>query len=268
MALPILKLNLVPSPTPWRRHHELIGWLSLVAGLAIAASVTTLIWQDYRKASQAGAQAVALTQKARDAARKEAAIISELAAVDVAKELPRWRLAERILTERSQPWSRIVSELERSLVQDVRLKSLHRVRAESGPRAISLRLKGEAKNREAEAAFIESLKKNAFFVTPELEREAERQGGGVDFELTLPLAADPPAYVPLPKFGPDRKTVDAAKLAATPLKPAAARASTPPPPPHPPAPTAQPARPARPEGERTVPRDRIRMAPAREEVRR
>ena len=46
-----------------------------------------------------------------------------LRSVDVAKELPRWRLAERIYTERSLPWSRLTAELERSLVQDVRIKS-------------------------------------------------------------------------------------------------------------------------------------------------
>jgi hypothetical protein len=101
------------------------------------------------------------------------------------------------------------------------------------------KIKGEARSREAEAAFVESIQKNPFFSQVVLERESERQGGGVEFEYTLPLAAAPPPYEPLPKFGPARNPAAAAKPqpvqapAAKPVQPVAAakpQPSTPAPP--------------------------------------
>jgi hypothetical protein len=118
----------------------------------------------------------------------------------VAKELPRWRLAERILTERSLPWSRLTAELERSLVVDVRLKALQRTRGSD--QKVQIKVKGEAITREAETAFVEQLQKNPFFGQVILEREAARQGGGIDFDFTLEALQVPPPYQPLPAYGP------------------------------------------------------------------
>lgn len=219
MALPILKLNLVPAPTFWRRHHETLGWVALAVGLCAVAATTTVITRAYLQARKEGAQAVALTSRARSTAREEQAIQERLAAFDVTKELPRWKLAERVLQERSHPWSRITAELERSLVQDVRFKSMQRTRGEGGRGGTQVKIKGEAKSRPAEEKLIESLRANTFFQPAILEREAERQGGGIEFEITLPLAEDPPAWTNLPLYGPDRKAPEpppAPKAAAKP----------------------------------------------------
>jgi hypothetical protein len=218
MAIPALKLNLVPSPTTWRRYHELIGWCLLASGFVCISAVTFLTFRAYLRANTAGRQAVALTNKAQEAARQETRILDELKSIDVAKEQPRWRLAERVLIERSVPWSRITAEMERSLVQDVRLKSIQRIRS-SGGQGVQIKLKCEARTRDAEEEFIRALLENHFFLPAEFEREAERQGGGIEFELTLPVNPTPLAYVSLPKYGRTKKvSPDPAKAPKT-IKP-------------------------------------------------
>jgi hypothetical protein len=200
MAVPVLKLNLAPPSTFWRSHHGPLGWSALVlGGLVLAGSVGFTV-QAYRSAAQAAKRAGILTAQTRTTAETQAKILADLRSIDVAKELPRWRLAERIFTERSLPWSRLTSELERSLVQDVRIKSLQRNRGTD--MKVQLKLKGEARTRAAEAAFVESLQKNHFFEQVLLEREGERQGGGVEFDYTLAVSPTPPPYLPLPKYGP------------------------------------------------------------------
>lgn len=202
MAVPVLKLNLAPPPTLWRQHHQLLGWTCLAVGalaLIAAAAVSLLA---YRDAVRAGKDVVLSTADAQKVIRQQLIIQDRLRSVDVEKELPIWRLAERILGERSLPWSRVTAELERSLVQDVRLKSIQRTR--NAAQSVELKIRGEAKSRAAEEAFVAELQKNAFFAQVILEREADRQGGGVEFEYTLPVSATPPPFAPLPKYGPAR----------------------------------------------------------------
>ncbi len=216
MAVPVLKVNLAPPSNFWRTHHALLGWSALALGGLVLAGSLTFTWIAYRAAAQHGKLAGNLTAKTRAAADSQARILSELRNVDVARELPRWRLAERIYTERSLPWSRLTAELERSLVQDVRLRSVQRNRGSD--QKVQLKIKGEARSREAEADFVESLLKNPFFEQVTLEREGERQGGGVDFDYTLAASSNPPPYRPLPKHGPPpRKT--APGMPAAPGKP-------------------------------------------------
>jgi hypothetical protein len=222
MAIPVLKLNLVPAPSAWRSYHDLIGWSLLGGGLLSAALVATFTVRSYLQANRIGRQAVVFSRQAHEAATRESRIQDELRNIDVPKEQPRWRLAERILSERSLPWSRITAELERSLVQDIRLRSIQRVRA-AGNLGVQIKLKGEARTREAEEALIDSFRQNAFFLTPVFEREAERTGGGVEFDLTLPVSPVPLPYEPLPKFGPGKKVA-----AAPPSAPPSAAPSTPP----------------------------------------
>jgi hypothetical protein len=122
MAVPILKLNLAPPPTLWRQHHRVLGWTCLIAGSLALLAAVTLSFLAYQEAIRAGKNVVLSTEEAKDVIRKQLTIQERLRSVDVEKELPVWRLAERILSERSLPWSRLTAEMERSLVQDVRLK--------------------------------------------------------------------------------------------------------------------------------------------------
>ena len=122
--------------------------------------------------------------------------MEQLRSIDVTKELPHWKLAERIFTERTLPWSRLTAELERSLVQDVRLKAIQKVRGSD--QRVALKLKGEARSRDAEEKFIASLQKDDLFQQVILEREAERTGGGVEFEIFLPVVSVPSPYQPFP----------------------------------------------------------------------
>jgi len=219
MAVAVLKLDLAPPSNLWRSNHVMLGWAALALGGLILAGSIGLTWAAYRSAAIAGRLAGSLSGKTRATAEAQSQVLAQLRQVDVAKELPRWRLAERIYTERSLPWSRLTSELERSLVKDVRIKSIQRNR--STDMKVQLKLKGEARSREAEADFVESLQKNAFFEQVILEREGERQGGGVDFDYTLAVASIPPPYQPLPKVtaAPSRAPTAlpraAAALAAT-----------------------------------------------------
>jgi hypothetical protein len=202
MAVPILKLNLVPPPTLWRQHHRILGWACLIAGSMALVAVVAISLLAYREAIQAGKDVVLSTEEAKDVIRKQLAIQDRLRSVDVEKELPVWRLAERILSERGLPWSRLTAELERSMVQDVRLKSIQRTR--NAAQSVDLKIRGEARSRTAEEAFVTELQKNPFFTQVILERESDRQGGGVEFEYTLSVAPLPPPFASLPKYGPVR----------------------------------------------------------------
>lgn len=243
MAVPVLKVNLAPAPTFWRQRHELIGWVALLTGttaLILAGSVSFLA---YREAQQAGRDAVLSTEGAQAARQEQAAIQNRLRAIDVDRELPLWRVAERILRERSHPWSRLTAELERSLVQDVRLRSIQRGR--SSKEAVELKIQGEARSRAAEEAFVQALQNNPFFAQVVLEREADRQGGGIDFAYTLLISEDPPPYVPLPKYGPPRPVQPAIltpqPAPSRPAPPAPPRNATPAVPPRNATPAARPA---------------------------
>jgi hypothetical protein len=228
MAVAVLKLDLAPPSNLWRSNHVMLGWAALALGGLILAGSIGFTWKAYHSAAIAGKLAGSLSGKTRATAEAQSQILSQLRQVDVAKELPRWRLAERIYTERSLPWSRLTSELERSLVKDVRIKSIQRNR--STDMKVQLKLKGEARSREAEAGFVESLQKNPFFEQVILEREGERQGGGVDFDYTLAVASIPPPYQPLPKIAaatrqpaaPSKARAAAAPGAAVPARPAMA----------------------------------------------
>lgn len=227
MAIPVLKLNLVPPPSFWRRNHGPLGWALLAAGTIALASTLGLTVRAYRQARSAALQAGTLTQQTQNTQRRERDLQNRLSQIDVEKELPRWKLAEKILAERSLPWSRLTAELERCLVQDVRLKSVLRVR--DSRQQVTVRLKAEAKTREAEVGFVEALQKNACFSQVVLEREGERQGGGIEFEISLPVATNPPAYLPLPRpaqaAGPKLPTAKPA--ISTPSKPPVASTPTP-----------------------------------------
>ncbi|BDU76673.1 PilN domain-containing protein [Mesoterricola sediminis] len=216
MGVPTLKLDLAPPSTPWRLHHGVIGWGALAGGALLLAVSLTMTFRAHRLASKAGQLAGARTAQTRQAEEAQQRVLEELRAVDVAKELPRWRLAERIFTERSLPWSRLTAELERSMVPDVRYKSLQRTRG--ADMKVQVKIKGEARSRDAEADLMASLQKNPCFDQIILEREGERNGGGVDFEFTLAAAPVPPPYAPLPKYGPQRKADKPVPAAARPAQ--------------------------------------------------
>lgn len=198
MEIPALKLNLVPPPTFWRHRHELIGWAAVGLGSVSLVLVMGLVWRTYREADKESQKAVKAVLETSKLGRKKEEVFNQLRTIDVSQEMPRWKLVERILSERSMPWSRLSAELERCLAPDVRIRSVQRDRDTGG--VVILKLKGEAKSREAEAAFLENLHKNAVFVQVTLEREGERQGGGWEFDCTLTASTEPPPYTPLPKY--------------------------------------------------------------------
>ncbi len=197
MPIPVLKLNLAPPPTLWRQKHETLGWAALVlGGLCLAISLGTWGFKA-NQARKAGEETVRISKDAQAAVRKQQSLIEQLRSVDVTKELPRWKLAERIFSERTLAWSRLTAELERSLVSDVRLKTIQKVRGSD--QHVSIKLKGEARSREAEEKLMASLKKDDLFQQVILEREAERNGGGVDFEINLPVVSTPSPYQVFPQ---------------------------------------------------------------------
>ncbi len=201
MAVPVLQLNLAPRPSLWRHRHGLIGWLALGLGVLVLTGTIGKTWLAYHQASRAGRAAVSITAEAKRAARQEQQIQASLQEMDATREQSRWKLAERILQERSLPWSRLTAELEQTMVPDMRLKGLQRARSSS--QQVVMKLKGEARTREAEAAFVEALRTAPVFAQVILERESERTGGGWDFELSLPTAAVPPPFKTQPiKLGP------------------------------------------------------------------
>ena len=202
MGIPVIKLNLAPPPTLWRLRHGIISWIvftigAIGLGISIVATVNA-----YKEADMAGQKTVAITDQARNAQRQQAMVLDELREIRVDQEMPRWRLAERILMERALPWSRITAELERSLVQDVRLKNVQRTRGSD--QTVQLKLKGEAKTQSAEAVFIESLQENLAFAQVVLVSETEitNSRGAIEFDYTLMLNTEPPPYELLPKYGP------------------------------------------------------------------
>lgn len=203
MAVPVLKLNLVPEPSLWRRNHLVIGWTAFGLGLAVFAGTVAWTVVSYHRASKAGQEAAQLgTETRKDAARQQQ-LTAQLQRIDVEQDLPRWRLADRILQERATPWSRLVAELEQCMVNGMRIKSVQRARG--ADQSVLLKLKGEAKDRPSETGFVEDLRTDPVFTQVVLEREAERQGGGWDFELSLPVVALLPPFVPKPIEAPKAK---------------------------------------------------------------
>ena len=198
MAHPALRLDLAPPSTFWRMNHRVLSLAALAAGGLFLALALALTWQAQRQAEAEGRRTGALAEETSKAAARQREVLAELRAVDVAKELPRWRLAEKIITERSLPWSRLTAELERSLVDGVRLRSIQRTR--SADHKVQLKLKGEAQSRRAEAKFVGELQRNACFEAVLLEREGELERG-IAFECTLQAQPVPPPYVPLPRRG-------------------------------------------------------------------
>ena len=196
MAIPALKLNLAPPSTFWRSNHQAISWAALALGALVLAGTAGFTLQAYRSAATSARRVGALNAQIQTTTDAQTRILDDLRNIDVARELPRWRLAERIFTERSLPWSRLTAELERSMVEGVRITSLQRYRGSD--LKVQLKLSGEAHTRAAEAAFVTALHKNPFFEQVILEREGELQGGGVAFNYTLAAVTTPQPYHPLP----------------------------------------------------------------------
>ena len=223
MAVPVLPLNLAPRPSLWRQRHQAFGWIALGLGMTILAGAIGFTWRSYHQATLAGRDAVSLTAETKRAAKQEQQIQVSLQDMDAVREQSRWKLAERILQERSLPWSRLTAELEQCMVPDMRLKGLQRTRGNA--QQVVMKLKGEAKTRPAEAAFVEALRGTPAFAQVVLERESERVGGGWDFEISLPTALVPPPFqVKAIKQGPASAAAVPARVVARPLAtPTAAR---------------------------------------------
>ncbi|MDR3682710.1 MAG: hypothetical protein P4L11_03180 [Geothrix sp.] len=236
MAVPVLHLNLAPRPSLWRQRHVALGWAGLGVGLLFLAGAIGFTWRAYHQAGRAGREAVGLTEEARRAAQQEQQIRDSLQDMDASREQSRWKLAERILQERSLPWSRLTAELEQCMVPDMRLKGLQRARGNA--QQVVLKLRGEARTRQAEAAFVEALRATPVFAQVILERESERAGGGWDFEISLPTAAVPPPFqVKAIQLGP----ATPAPAVSTAARPAGLPGRTPPAPAHPASPAPRPA---------------------------
>ncbi len=193
MAISPIKLNLVPEPSLWRERHLPLGWAALALGAAVFLGISGYTAWSYLRASQAGKAAVSADAQTHRAAGQEQRLLGQLQQIDVDQELPRWRLAERILSERAAPWSRLAAELEQSLVDGSRIKDMERAR--SADQTLLLKVKAEARDRNAEAGFIENLRKDPVFTQVTLEREAQQPGGGWEFDLTLPVTPLPPPFV-------------------------------------------------------------------------
>ena len=239
MSVPVLSLNLAPRPSLWRQRHQLLGWSALALGVIVLLGSIGFTWRAYYQANRAGRDAVTLTEETRRAARQEQQLQASLQNMDAGREQSRWKLAERILQEQSLPWSRLTTELEQCMVPDMRLKGLQRAR--SSTQQVVMKLKGEARTREAESAFVETLRATPVFAQVVLEREAERSGGGWDFELSLPAAAVPPPFKAKPNVQGPAKSVAAAPPRG--LVPKVAPRPVPPPVPKPAPPAAKPPEP-------------------------
>ena len=231
MAVPVLQLNLAPRPSLWRQRHQALGWIALGTGLLVLVGASAFTWRAYYRASRAGHDAVSLTEETKRAARQEQQLQASLQEMDATREQSRWKLAERILQERSLPWSRLTAELEQCMVPDMRMKGIQRAR--SNAQQVVMKLKGEARTRLAEAAFVEALRATPVFAQVVLERESERTGGGWDFEISLPTAAVPPpfkvkAIKQAPASTPVRPTVPPARIPAPAAAPPAAAVPSPP----------------------------------------
>jgi hypothetical protein len=222
MAVPVLNLNLAPQPSLWRQQHLLLGWSALALGSLSLATTLGITWHAYHQAGRAGRDAVSLTEETRRASRQGLDLQTTLQAIDATKEQARWKLAEHILLERSLPWSRLMAELERCMVPDMRLRSVQRVRGSA--QQVIMKLKGEARTVAAEEAFIRTLSGAPVFEQVILEREAERQGGGWDFELTLPVVPVPPPFV---QDAPSHAAASQTPAAKTPVQASAPRPPAP-----------------------------------------
>lgn len=184
MAIPTIKLNLVPQKPFLQTYHLFIGWFALAIG------VLTLVWsimltvKTYRKTIKYERQIGRLSSGSISADAIDAGNIADLQNLDIPKELPKWQLAERVGAERNAPWSRIIEEIE-CIVPNVHINSI--LRNSFSGKGIKIEVTGEASSRKAEVAFMESLEKNNFFKQIVLEKESESQEGGVLFAINITI---------------------------------------------------------------------------------
>ena len=202
MAVPVLKLNLAPPPTLWRQHHQLLGWVCLARWFPGPGSGLRLLLPGL-PGSDPGRTGCGQQHRGSPGRWSASSRPSR-----PASRAWMWRRSCRSGGWRSgssasgacpgpgspRSWNAV-------MVQDVRLKSLQRTR--NAAQSVELKIRGEAKSRAAEEAFVAALQKNPFFTQVILERESGSPGRRRGVRIHPAGLRDAAAPIePLPKYGP------------------------------------------------------------------
>lgn len=121
----------------------------------------------------------------------------QLSVFDIDRETPKWKLAEKLLQEKTIPWSRLLYELESALPDGVRVRNIQKTRGVD--QQVVLKFQAESTTEESKVKFIQKLGSSPIFRELILERESQGPQGGWEFEMTLPVKnIIPPTILPTP----------------------------------------------------------------------
>ncbi len=179
-----------PKRSKWGRYISLSGvfLLTLVAVimLGMAARIFSVSYVTSRNTEQ--------IQLSLDRMKE---IQKQLSSFDLDRETPRWKLAEKLLQEKTIPWSRLLYEIEVALPDGVRLRDIQKTRGVD--QQVVLKFHGESTTEEGKVKFIQQLGSSPIFKELILERENQGSQGGWEFEMTLPVKnVIPPVAPPSP----------------------------------------------------------------------
>ncbi|MFM8234115.1 MAG: PilN domain-containing protein [Holophagaceae bacterium] len=167
-----------PKRIKWGRYV----WLSGVALVFLVSLVVLFLLIKIFYISYATSQN---TQHIKESLSHMKQVQSQLSQFDLERETPKWKLAEKLLQEKSIPWSRLLYELEVALPDGVRLRNIQKTRG--ADQQVVLKFQGESTTEEGKVKFIQQLGSSSIFKELILERENQGSQGGWEFEMTLPV---------------------------------------------------------------------------------
>ncbi len=167
-----------PKRSRWGRYVWLSGKFVFYAAICGTVSVAIRLFYVSAVTSQNTEQIEMSVDRMKNIEKQLSIFNTEL-------EIPRWKLAEKLLQEKTMPWSRLLYELEVSLPDGVRLSYIQKTRGID--QQIVLKLEAESETQEAKLEFIRRLGSSLIFKELILESENQSPEGSWVFEMTLPV---------------------------------------------------------------------------------
>lgn len=182
------RLNFSPRPFRTRAPLLLVLWVTNLL-LAAALVLTLWHWKGLRdQNSHAHDQIDTLKGKQQDLARQNDETVRNLEQVDIKSYRKRVRQFYEIQAAFQTHWGMLLDQLGTLLPEDVRLRELRpmTVRSDKAVRERRIHLTAEARNKEAQLAFIRTLQTDAAFHSVSFESETYRKEGvALLFEISF-----------------------------------------------------------------------------------
>ncbi len=164
---------------PWLLVGLLIAFAAVIS-FAHGRFISRLVSGDEAKTVRAVREDEARIAELKEGLSKEPPL-----KVDSA-ELSRLRAFKELVDRRVFPWRLLLSELEGTLSEDVRLTRISPVPAKSPGGGMQIQLSGEARSKDAAFSLAERLDASAAFSSAVLKSLVEKEAGNeVEFEVEV-----------------------------------------------------------------------------------